>query len=62
VPFSAQYSQATLTGYQANVSDFAEQVQARLDELRNGLQALRLKVDRGKAHAALLYLAGDPTL
>lgn len=62
VPFSSQYSQATLTAYQANVSDFEDQVEARMGELENALMALRLKVDRAKTHATLLYIAGDRSL
>lgn len=62
VPFSNQYSQATLTAYQANVSDFEDQVEARMGELENGLTALRLKVDRAKTHATLLYIAGERAL
>lgn len=62
VPFSNQYSQATLTAYQANVSDFEDQVEARMGELDNALTALRLKVDRAKTHATLLYISGERAL
>jgi outer membrane protein TolC len=62
MPFAEQFSQSSLSAYQSGVSDFTVQVRARLTELENRLKMLRLKVDRAKAHASLLYLYGDRTL
>lgn len=62
LPLSAQLSQSTLGAYQSGVSEFSDQIMARVQELERGLMALRLQVDRSKQHARLLYLAGDRTL
>jgi outer membrane protein TolC len=50
---------AALEGYQAQVVDFAELIRSRLTELDTRLQIRRLKVDRAKAQAQLLFLAGE---
>jgi len=49
---------ASLSAYQAGVSDFAELIRSRLAQLDNELTLLRLQVDRAQAHARLLFLAG----
>ena len=50
---------AALIGYQNETADFAELVRAELAVLDTRLTLLRLRVDRAKAHAQLLYLAGE---
>lgn len=62
LPYSGQYAQSSMTAYQAGVSDFEDQVMARMQELENGMEALRVKVDRAKTQARLLYIYGDRTL
>jgi outer membrane protein TolC len=52
-------SEATLNSYQSGVSDFPELVRARLAELDAELKLLRLKADRVKAQAQLLFLEGE---
>jgi len=52
-------SEATLNSYQSGVSDFPELVRARLAELDAELKLLRLKADRLKAQAQLLFLEGE---
>lgn len=58
LPYVSQYSQATLNSYQSAVVEFDTLVEARVQELDTKLEALRLQVDRAKAQAALVYLAG----
>jgi len=55
---AAETTDASLTAYQAGVSDFAELIRSRLAQLDNELTLERLKVDRAQAHARLLFLAG----
>ena len=62
LPYSAQYAQSSLTSYQSGVADFEDHVMARMAELENGMEALRIKVDRAKTQARLLYIYGDRTL
>ena len=50
---------AALIGYQNETADFAELVRAELAVLDTKLTLLRLRIDRAKAQAQLLYLAGD---
>lgn len=52
-------TQATLTAYQNDLSDFAELVRARLAELDTELTLLRLRIDRAQVMARLDYLAGE---
>jgi len=52
-------SEATLSSYQSGVSDFPELVRSRLAELDAELKLLRLKSDRLKAQAQLLFLEGE---
>jgi outer membrane protein TolC len=51
-------AQATLLAYQNDSADFAALTRARITELDTHLQALRIRVDRAKAQANLLYLSG----
>ncbi len=52
-------AEAALIGYENETADFAELVRAELAVLDTELTLLRLRVDREKAHAALLYLNGE---
>jgi outer membrane protein TolC len=56
---AADHSAAALHAYQSGVSEFNTLMRARLTELDVRLQDLRLRVDRAKAQAGLLFLAGD---
>jgi len=56
---ASETTEATLTAYQNDLSDFAELVRARLAELDTELTLLRLRVDRAQVMARLDYLAGE---
>ena len=56
---ASETTEATLTAYQNDLSDFAELVRARLAELDTELTLLRLRVDRAQVMAKLDYLAGE---
>lgn len=51
-------AQAALLAYQNDAADFTVLIRARITELDTQLQGLRIRVDRAKAQAQLLYLAG----
>lgn len=59
LPQAAQFAEASRKAYQSQVSDFAELVRARLTQLDSNLQALRIRVERAKAHYDLQYIAGE---
>ncbi|MDX1812669.1 MAG: TolC family protein, partial [Gammaproteobacteria bacterium] len=59
LPQAAQFAEASRKSYQSRVSDFSELVRARLRQLDSNLQALRLRVERAKAHYDLQYIAGE---
>ncbi len=61
LPEARSNAEASLRAYQSGVSEFTTLMRARLTELDVRLEALRLRVDRAKAQAMLLYLAGDET-
>jgi len=48
---------ASLNAYQSGVTEFTTLMRARLTELDVRLQDLRIRVDKAKAHARLLYIA-----
>ncbi len=52
-------AEAALIGYENETADFAELVRAELAVLDTELTLLRLRIDREKSHAALLYLNGE---
>ena len=52
-------SEASLLAYQNDATDFATLMRAKITELNTHLKALRIHVDYAKAHARLLYLAGE---
>ena len=51
--------EASLNSYQSGVTDFPELVRSRLAELDTELKIIRLKADRFKAQAQLLFLEGE---
>lgn len=53
-------AEASLSAYQNGITEFTTLIRARLRELDARLQALRIRVDRAKVQAGLLYLSGDP--
>ncbi|WJW74280.1 TolC family protein [Thiohalobacter sp. IOR34] len=59
LPEAEQNAAASLSAYQAGVTDFSGLMRARLTELDSRLTLLRLRVDRSKVQARLLYLAGE---
>ena len=59
LPQAQQNAESTLHAYQNDRTDFTTLVRARITELDTRLQALKLRVDRAKAQAQLLYLAGE---
>jgi outer membrane protein TolC len=50
--------QASLNAYQSGVTEFTTLMRARITDLDVRLDELRVRVDRAKAQARLLYLAG----
>ncbi len=52
-------AEAALSAYQNGITEFTPLVRARLRELDARLQMLRIRVDRAKTQADLLYLAGQ---
>ena len=59
LPQAAQFAESSRKAYQSQVSDFTELVRARLRQLESNLQALRIRVERAKAHYDLRYIAGE---
>lgn len=56
---AAANAQASLKAYQSGISEFTTLMRARITDLDVRLESLRIRVDRAKAQANLLYLAGD---
>lgn len=59
LPQARQNTEAAIKAYQSNFGAFSEVIRARNTELEARLQGLRLRVDRAKAQARLLYLQGE---
>ncbi|MDH5259353.1 MAG: TolC family protein [Gammaproteobacteria bacterium] len=59
LPQAAQYAESSRKAYQSQVSDFADLVRSRLRQLDSNLLALKIRVDRTKAHYDLQYIAGE---
>jgi outer membrane protein TolC len=59
LPQVKQNTEISLSAYQNDISDFTSLMRAQITELETRLKALRLRVDRAKAQARLLYIAGD---
>ncbi|MGQ0658846.1 MAG: TolC family protein [Chromatiales bacterium] len=56
---AAQTTEATLAAYETGRADFISMLRARMTDIDTQLMALRIQVDRAKAQADLLYLAGE---
>jgi outer membrane protein TolC len=56
---SSANTQASLKAYQSGVTEFTTLMRARITDLDVRLEALRIRVDRARSHANLLYLAGE---
>jgi len=56
---SMENAEAALLSYQSGISEFNTLMRARITELDIRLQALRIRVDRAKTQAALLFLQGE---
>ncbi len=56
---SGRNLEASINGYQSDVTDFSALMRAQILDLDTELQALRIRIDRAKAQALLLYLQGD---
>ena len=52
-------ARASLNAYQSGVTEFSTLMRARITDLDVRLEDLRVRVDRAKAQAGLLYLAGE---
>ncbi len=59
IPEAGANVEAALLAYQSRVTEFITLMRARITDLDTRLQALRLRVDRAKAQARLLYVAGE---
>ena len=59
LPQAQATAEAAINAYQSDRGDFTMLMRARITELETRLQSLRLRVDRAKAQAGLLYLAGE---
>ena len=53
---SADNAEAALNAYQSGINEFTTLMRARITELDVRLQDLRVRVDRARAHARLLFL------
>lgn len=56
---SAANALASLNAYQSGVTEFTTLMRARITDLDVRLEALRIRTDRAKSQANLLYLAGE---
>jgi len=56
---STANAQASLNAYQSGVTEFNTLMRARITDLDVRLADLRIRIDRAKAQASLLYLAGE---
>ena len=56
---SAANARASLNAYQSGVSEFTTLMRARIIDLDVRLEALRIRVDRARSQANLLYLDGE---
>ncbi len=59
VPRAIATSEAVLTAYRNDVSDFPELIRARLAELDAELALLRLRIDSRQANVRLMFLGGE---
>ncbi|MBL6935728.1 MAG: TolC family protein [Alphaproteobacteria bacterium] len=54
-----QNVEASIKAYESDVTDFSGLMRAQITDLDTRLKGLQLRVERAKAQAGLLYLAGD---
>lgn len=59
LPASSANAQASLNAYQSGITEFTTLMRARMTDLDVHLADLRIRVDRAKAQASLLYLDGE---
>ena len=59
LPRARETSEAAMSAYSNQLADFSELVRAELAVLNTELTLARLRTDRLKAHAMLLYLSGE---
>jgi outer membrane protein TolC len=60
VSSASSNAQASLNAYQSGVTEFTTLMRAGITELDVRLENLRIKVDRLRTQARLLYITGDP--
>ena len=58
---AASNAEASLNAYQSGITEFTTLMRARITELDVRLEDLRIRVDRARATARLLYITGDPS-
>ena len=56
---SSANARASLSAYQSGITEFTTLMRARITDLDVRLADLRIRVDRAKAQASLLYLDGE---
>ena len=56
---AAQNSESTLKAYQNDLTDFTTLMRARLTELNTQLDMLKIRINRAKSQANLLYFSGE---
>lgn len=56
---AAQNSESTLKAYQNDLTDFTTLMRARLTELNTQLDMLKIRINRTKSQANLLYFSGE---
>ncbi|MAT49955.1 MAG: transporter [Porticoccaceae bacterium] len=61
LPEAAANAEAAVNAYQSGEIEFISLMRARINELDVRLQALRVRIDRARAAARLLYLAPQPS-
>ncbi|MGD2052780.1 MAG: TolC family protein [Gammaproteobacteria bacterium] len=59
VSSAVENAEASLNAYQSGVTEFTTLMRARITELDVRLESLKVEVDRMRAQARLLYIAGD---
>ena len=59
IPQAKQNSEAALFAYQNDRTDFPALMRARITELDTHLKSIRINVNRVKAQARVLYIAGE---
>jgi outer membrane protein TolC len=55
---AAQNSESTLKAYQNDLTDFTTLMRARLTELNTQIDMLKIRINRAKSQANVLYFSG----